>query len=119
VDIDRTGRVWVYKPERHKTEHRGQSREIYLGPKAQAVLTPWLRDRPDEFLIGRDPNPHLGLGAGSHYCVGASLATLELRLTLEALTATVRSARVLEPPVPLASTVINGFKQVLVELTPA
>ena len=76
-------------------------------------------DRPDDFRLDRDPNPHLGLGSGSHYCVGASLATLELRLTLEALSAMVGSARVLEPPVPLASTVINGFKQAMVELTPS
>lgn len=76
-------------------------------------------DHPDEFRLDRDPNPHLGLGSGSHYCVGASLATLELRLTLEALSARVGAARVLEPPVPLASTVINGFKQVIVELTPS
>nr|WP_240955656.1 cytochrome P450 [Micromonospora sp. HNM0581] len=76
-------------------------------------------DRPDEFRLDRDPNPHLGLGSGTHYCVGASLATLELRLTLEALSAMVGSARVLEPPVPLASTVINGFKQAMVELTPS
>jgi integrase len=50
-DIDRTGKVWVYKPEKHKTEHRGQSREIYLGPKAQRVLEPWLRAQPEEYLF--------------------------------------------------------------------
>ena len=50
-DIDRAGKVWVYKPERHKNEHRGQSREIYFGPRAQAVLEPWLRDDPDQYLF--------------------------------------------------------------------
>ncbi|MBP3954971.1 site-specific integrase [Gemmata sp. G18] len=50
-DIDRTGRVWVYKPEHHKTEHKGRTREIYIGPKAQAVLLPWLRDDPDTYLF--------------------------------------------------------------------
>jgi integrase len=41
-DIDRSEDVWVYTPEHHKTEHRGKSRSIYLGPKAQAVLARWL-----------------------------------------------------------------------------
>jgi integrase len=35
--------VWVYTPERHKTEHHGRERQIYLGPAAQAVLKPWMR----------------------------------------------------------------------------
>lgn len=34
--------VWIYRPGRHKTEHHGRERRIYLGPKAQAVLQPWL-----------------------------------------------------------------------------
>ena len=41
-DIDRTADVWVYKPSQHKTAHRGQDRTIFIGPKAQAVLTPLL-----------------------------------------------------------------------------
>ncbi|NLS97952.1 MAG: site-specific integrase [Planctomycetaceae bacterium] len=41
-DIDRSEDVWVYKPASHKTEHFGRSRTIFLGPKAQAVLTPFL-----------------------------------------------------------------------------
>lgn len=41
-DVDRTEAVWVYRPASHKTAHHGQSRTIYLGPKAQAVLSPFL-----------------------------------------------------------------------------
>jgi integrase len=41
-DIDRSGEVWKYRPADHKTAYRGRERTIYLGPKAQAVLLPYL-----------------------------------------------------------------------------
>ncbi len=40
--IDRSGEIWIYTPVSHKTEHHGKTRTIYIGPKAQAILTPWL-----------------------------------------------------------------------------
>jgi integrase len=43
IDVDTSGRVWVYTPESHKTEHHGRERRIYLGPAAQEILRPWLR----------------------------------------------------------------------------
>jgi integrase len=42
-DLDTSGNVWTYTPHRHKTEHHGRERTIYLGPQAQAIVTPWLR----------------------------------------------------------------------------
>ncbi len=41
-DVDRTGDVWQYRPERHKTEHHGRERVIFVGPQAQDVLRPYL-----------------------------------------------------------------------------
>ena len=38
ADIDRSGEVWAYTPSRHKTEHHGRRRTIYLGPKARAIV---------------------------------------------------------------------------------
>ena len=50
-DIDVTGKVWIYRPQTHKLEHHGKSREIYLGPRAQAVLRAWLRPDLQAFLF--------------------------------------------------------------------
>jgi len=42
-------------------------------------------ERPDEFDILRDPNPHITFGYGTHYCLGASLARVEVRVMLQEL----------------------------------
>jgi cytochrome P450 len=44
----------------------------------------------DRFDVGRDPNPHLAFGFGAHFCIGAALARLEVRLVLEELLARFR-----------------------------
>jgi integrase len=51
IDIDRSGRVWIYTPETHKTEHHGRSRRIYIGPTAQETLRPWLRTELTAYLF--------------------------------------------------------------------
>jgi integrase len=50
-DIDMSGAVWVYTAAKHKGLWRGKERRIFLGPKAQAILKPWLRADPVEFLF--------------------------------------------------------------------
>jgi integrase len=41
-DLDTAGPVWLYRPARHKTGYRGRCRVIALGPRAQAVIKPFL-----------------------------------------------------------------------------
>jgi integrase len=52
AEVDTTGPRWVYRPGSarpggHKTAHLGRDRVVYLGPKAQAVLAPWLAEATD------------------------------------------------------------------------
>ena len=51
ADIDRAGEVWLYRPPEHKGAWRGHSRTIYLGPKAQALLRPFLLRSPDAYCF--------------------------------------------------------------------
>ena len=55
-------------------------------------------DDPFRFDIRRDPNPHLAFGNGTHFCIGANLARLELRLLFGTLTQRWRDLRVVTPP---------------------
>jgi len=55
-------------------------------------------DDPFRFDIRRDPNPHLAFGQGTHFCVGANLARLELRLLFGTLTQRWTNLTVLSTP---------------------
>ena len=50
-DLDMDRKIWVYTPDRHKTAHRGHRRVILLGPKAHAVLEPFLENRPADAFV--------------------------------------------------------------------
>ncbi|WP_327031009.1 cytochrome P450 [Micromonospora sp. NBC_01740] len=73
---------------------------------------------PDRLDLGRTPNEHLALGSGSHFCLGSALARLELSVFLEELVARVASAEILTPPRRMASTTINGLRDLHVRLDP-
>jgi integrase len=42
MDVDRNGDVWTYAPGSHKTEHYGRERAIFIGPRGQAIIRPYL-----------------------------------------------------------------------------
>jgi cytochrome P450 family 142 subfamily A polypeptide 1 len=55
-------------------------------------------DDPYTFDIARNPNPHVAFGFGTHFCLGASLARLELRMLFAELTRRITNLRVLDEP---------------------
>jgi cytochrome P450 family 142 subfamily A polypeptide 1 len=55
-------------------------------------------DEPFRFDVTRSPNPHLGFGFGAHFCLGASLARLELTILFEQLVARLTDLRPLTEP---------------------
>lgn len=77
-------------------------------------------DEPFRFDIGRQPNDHVALGGGGpHFCLGASLARLELRVLFEELARRAPVLRALGPPVPLRSNLVAGIKHLPVDLRPS
>jgi len=48
-------------------------------------------ERSDEFLINRQPNPHIALGFGIHNCLGAHLARLEGQIAVQSLAQQLKS----------------------------
>lgn len=50
-DIDMTGKVWLYRPSRHKTEHHGHARVVPIGPRGQAIVRRNLKVDTQAFLF--------------------------------------------------------------------
>lgn len=73
-------------------------------------------DAADVFDIGRKPNPHLGFGQGVHYCLGANLARLELRVLYEELLSRFAAVRIVEPVEWTRSNRHTGIRHLVVEL---
>ena len=71
---------------------------------ASANRDPAVFDRPDRFDITRDPNPHVSFGFGTHFCLGASLARLEIRVMLEELTRRLPRLALADPAATVART---------------
>ncbi|ATL27419.1 cytochrome P450 [Streptomyces formicae] len=72
-------------------------------------------DDPGTFDITRDPNPHLGFGGGGpHFCLGKSLAVLEINLLFNAIADVLPDLRLVSDPRRLRSAWLNGVKELQV-----
>ncbi|MGW2641976.1 cytochrome P450 [Streptomyces sp. NPDC001348] len=82
---------------------------------ASANHDPEVFTDPGTFDITRDPNPHLGFGGGGpHYCLGKSLAVLEIDLIFNAIADAMPNLRLAADPRRLRSAWINGVKELRV-----
>jgi|HubBroStandDraft_1064217.scaffolds.fasta_scaffold35092_1 cytochrome P450 len=73
---------------------------------------------PDRFDVRRQPNRHLALGSGEHFCLGGILARAELRLLYGELLRNVECVELAGAPVLLSSIVVNGPARLPVRLIP-
>ena len=72
--------------------------------------------RADHFDVGRKPNPHLGFGQGVHYCLGANLARLELRVLFSELLERFASVELTRPVEWTRSNRHTGIRHLWVTL---
>jgi cholest-4-en-3-one 26-monooxygenase len=72
----------------------------------------------DRFDVGRTPNEHLAFGVGQHFCLGTSLARLEIKAMFEELLRRLPDIELAGPVRRLRSNFINGYKQIPVRFTP-
>ena len=73
-------------------------------------------ERPDTLDLGRVDNPHLAFGAGTHYCLGAPLARLELTASFGALLRRAPGLRLTAEPEWNPGYVIRGPRELRVEV---
>jgi cytochrome P450 family 142 subfamily A polypeptide 1 len=73
---------------------------------------------PETFDVRRPNNHHVAFGFGTHFCLGASLARLELRIMFEELTRRIPGWRLVGPePKILPATFARSYDAVHVEFT--
>ncbi len=72
---------------------------------------PEVFDEPDRLDITRDPNPHLGFGFATHFCLGAPLARLEAEIAFRELARRLPNAQLLtEDPTYRENPVLRGIE---------
>ena len=91
--------------------------EIKKGQKIAALLGSANRDEEhfsnsDQMDITRDPNPHIGFGAGIHFCLGGPLARLEMGIALPRLVKALPNMQIAREPIRRPTFVLRGYEKV-------
>lgn len=95
--------------------------QIKEGQKIAALIGSANRDEtvfsaPETMDLTRDPNPHIGFGAGIHFCLGAPLARLEMSVSLPALWEKYPTMQLASEPVRRPTFVLRGYESVAISL---
>jgi cytochrome P450 len=90
---------------------------IKKGQKIAALLGSANRDgkvfaSADSMDITRDPNPHIGFGAGIHFCLGGPLARLEMGIALPKLVKAFPDMKIASEPTRRPTFVLRGYEKV-------
>jgi cytochrome P450 len=93
--------------------------QIKQGQKIAALIGSANRDETvfnsaETMDVTRDPNPHIGFGAGIHFCLGAPLARLEMSVSLPALWEKYPGMQLSTKPVRRPTFVLRGYESVLI-----
>ena len=92
--------------------------EIKEGQKIVSLLGSANRDEEvfansDQMDLTRNPNPHIGFGAGIHFCLGAPLARLEMSISLPALFKRFPHLELVGTPVRRPTFSLRGYESVM------
>ncbi len=95
--------------------------DIAEGQKIAALIGAANRDGgvftdADEMDLTRDPNPHIGFGAGIHFCLGAPLARLEMGVSLPALWEKYPTMQLASEPIRRPTFVLRGYESVSISV---
>ena len=76
---------------------------------------------PDTFRVDRDPNPHVAFGFGTHFCMGANLARMEIKVVFEELFRRLPDISLVDPHGPVdrsPSAFVAGIHHMPARFTP-
>lgn len=107
-------------------DHEFHGKQLKVGDEVLLMYSSANRDErvfaePDRFDVNRTPNNHVGFGFGTHFCLGSSLARIEIRVMFEELLRRIPDWRLVpgtEPRV-MGATFTRAYDRVEIEFTPA
>ena len=113
--IQNMARTATRDVEWHGEQIREGQKLLLLYPSANRDAAVFAE--PMRFNVERSPNDHVAFGFGAHFCLGASLARLELRVMVEEVLARLPTLELAadEPPARRASNFISGIESLPVE----